>query len=41
MPHEEPRIVLRKCELDEDGKKNSGRIVVSREQVFDAIDEWH
>jgi hypothetical protein len=41
VPHEEPRIVLSRHELDEDGKKDAGRIVVSREQVFDAIDEWH
>jgi hypothetical protein len=31
VPHEEPLIVLRKCELDEDGKKDAGWIVVSRE----------
>jgi hypothetical protein len=41
VPHEEPCIVLRRRELDEDGKNDAGRIVVSREQVFDAIDEWH
>ncbi len=41
MPHEEPRIVLRRRELNRDSKKDAGRIVVSREQVFDAIDEWH
>ncbi len=41
MPPEEPHIVLRRRELDKDGKKDAGRIVVSREQVFDAIDEWH
>ncbi len=41
MPHEEPCIVLRRRELDKDGKKDAGRIVVLREQVFDAIDEWH
>jgi hypothetical protein len=41
VPHEEPCIVQRRRELDEDGKKDAGRIVVSREQVFDAIDEWH
>jgi hypothetical protein len=39
--HEEPCIVLRRRELSKDGKKDAGRIVVSREQVFDAIDEWH
>ncbi len=39
VPHEEPRIVLRRRELDEDGKKDARWIVVSREQVFDAIDE--
>jgi hypothetical protein len=27
--------------LNKDGKKDAGQIVVSREQVFDAIDEWH
>ncbi len=27
--------------MDKDGKKVAGQIVVSREQVFDAIDEWH
>jgi hypothetical protein len=41
VPREEPRIILRRRELDKDGKKNAGWIVVSREQVFDAIDEWH
>ncbi len=41
MPREEPRIVLRRRELDKGGKKVAGRIVVLREQVFDAIDEWH
>ncbi len=41
MPREEPRVVLRRCELDKDGKKVAGKFVVSREQVFDAIDEWH
>ncbi len=41
MPNEAPRIVLRRRELNEDGKKDAGRIVVSREQVFDAMDEWH
>jgi hypothetical protein len=41
VPREEPRIVLRRRELDKDGKKDAGRIVVSREQVFYAIDEWH
>ncbi len=41
MPLEEPCIVLRRRELDKDGKKVAGWIVVSREQVFDAIDEWH
>jgi hypothetical protein len=38
VPHEEPRIVLRRRELNKDGKKDAGRIVVSREQVFDAIE---
>jgi hypothetical protein len=41
VPHEEPHIVLRRRELNKDGKKDAGLIVVSREQVFDAIDEWH
>jgi hypothetical protein len=41
VPCEQPRVVLRRRELDKDGKKVAGRIVVSREQVFDAIDEWH
>ncbi len=41
VPNEAPRVVLRRGELDEDGKKDAGRIVVLREQVFDAIDEWH
>ncbi len=41
VPHEEPCIVLRRHELDKDGKKDSGRIVVLRDQVFDAIDKWH
>ena len=35
-PGSEPRTVIRRIE---DGK--IGRIVVSRESVFDAIDEWH
>ncbi len=39
VPHEEPCIVLRRRELDENSKKDAGRIVVLREQVFDAIDE--
>ncbi len=41
MPREESRVVLRRRELDKDGKKDAGRIVVLREQVFVAIDEWH
>ena len=41
VPNEAPCVVLRRCELDKDGSKDAGRIVVSREQVFDAIDEWH
>ncbi len=41
MPREEPRVVLRRNELDKDGKMVAGWIVVSREQVFDGIDEWH
>jgi hypothetical protein len=41
VPHEAPRVVLRRRELAKDGNKDAGRIVVSREQVFDAIDEWH
>ncbi len=40
MPHEEPCIVLKRRGLDKDGKKDAGRIVVLREQVFDAIDEY-
>ncbi len=41
MPHEELCIVLRRRELNKDGKKDAGWITVSREEVFDAIDEWH
>jgi hypothetical protein len=41
VPREEPCIVLRRRELEKDGKKVAGWIVVSREQVFDVIDEWH
>jgi hypothetical protein len=41
VPGEEPCIVLRRRELDKDGKKVAGLIVVSREQAFDAIDKWH
>jgi hypothetical protein len=41
VPREEPHVVLRRGELDKDGKKDARQIVVSREQVFDAIDEWH
>ncbi len=41
MPNEASCVVLRRRELDKDGSKDAGRIVVSREQVFDAIDEWH
>ncbi len=41
VPNDAPCVVLRRRELDEDGKKDAGRIVVSREKVFDAIDEWH
>ncbi len=41
VPHEEPCIVLRRHELGKDGKHFAGRIAVSREQVFDAINEWH
>ncbi len=41
MPSEESCIVLRRRKLDKDGKKVPGWIDVSREQVFDAIDEWH
>ena len=36
VPGSEPRTVLRRLE-----KGKIGRIVVSRESVFDAIDEWH
>lgn len=39
LPGEETRrAVLRRKEKD---RANGGRIVVSREHVFDAIDEWH
>jgi hypothetical protein len=41
VPREEPFVVLRRCELDKDGKHFAGWIAVSKEQVFDAIDEWH
>jgi hypothetical protein len=41
VPNEAPRVILRRRELDKDGNKDAGRIVVSREQVFDAKDEWH
>jgi hypothetical protein len=41
VPREEPHVVLRRLELDKDGKKVAGWIVVSREQAFDDIDEWH
>ncbi len=41
MPNEAPHVVLRQRELAKDCKKDAGWIVVSREQVFDAIDEWH
>jgi hypothetical protein len=41
VPREQPCIVLWRRELGKDGKKFAGRIVVSREQVVDAIDEWH
>ncbi len=41
VPREQPCVILRRRELGKDGKKVAGRIVVSREQVFDAIDEWH
>jgi hypothetical protein len=39
-----PRIIVRRIESKGKGKKTvkvPGRIVVSREQVFSAIDEWH
>jgi len=36
VPGEEPRVVIRRME-----KGKIGRIVVSRETVFEAIDEWH
>ena len=36
LPDGSPRTIIRRIE-----KKAVGRIVVSREQVFDAIDEWH
>ena len=38
LPDGSTRHVLRR---KEGGKPNGGRIVVSRDQVFDAIDEWH
>ncbi len=41
VPNEAPCIVLRQRELAKDGNKDAGWIVVSREQFFDAIDEWH
>jgi hypothetical protein len=41
VPREEPHVVLRRRELDKDKKMVAGKIVVPREQVFDAIDEWH
>ena len=41
VPNEAPCVVLRRQELDEDCKKDAGQVVVLREQVFDAIDEWH
>ncbi len=41
VPHEEPCVVLMRRELDKDCKKDAGRIIVSRKQVFDTIDEWH
>jgi hypothetical protein len=41
VPNEAPCVVLRRRELDKDVNKDAGHIVVSREQVFDAIDEWH
>jgi hypothetical protein len=34
--NEAPRVVLRRRELDKDGNKDAGQIVVSREQVFGA-----
>ncbi len=39
VPNEAPRIVPRRRELDKDGNKDAGWVVVSREQV--SIDEWH
>ncbi len=41
VPNEAPRVVLRRRELGKDGNKDAGWIVVLREQVFDAIAEWH
>jgi hypothetical protein len=41
VPCKHTCIVLRRGELGKDEKKVAGRTVVSREQVFDAIDEWH
>ena len=41
MPGENPCLVLRRQEKGADGKLFPGQIVVSREQGFNAIDEWH
>jgi hypothetical protein len=41
VPGENPHVVLRRQEKDAVGKVFVGWIVVLREQVFNAIDEWH
>jgi hypothetical protein len=41
VPGENPYFVLRRQEKDKNSKLFVGWIVVSREQVFDAINEWH
>lgn len=42
VPGDEPRTVLRRLEKNErTGRFEIGRIVLSRESVFQAIDEWH
>lgn len=42
VPGDEPRTVIRRLEENErTGRLEIGRIVLSRESVFQAIDEWH
>jgi hypothetical protein len=43
VPGSYPRIIVRRLESKGKGKKAkvAGRLVVSREKVFNAIDEWH